>query len=188
MIDAMFKNQSNARHLENSMQLTSQRLKRHSVTKVLVWVTVFSVLWWVITQGDIGSWLIGLPAVVGASWARIRIGSFAGTRISLLGLVRFVPYFLWESLRGGTDVALRTLAPRVRVKPGFYRYRTGLHASSARTFFAYCVSLLPGTLTAELQDEWLEIHTLNNASEPFAELVRLERVIARLFEETGDRR
>jgi multicomponent Na+:H+ antiporter subunit E len=134
------------------------------------------------------SWLFGLPALAGAVWASRRLGSVSDTRLSMRGLLRFIPYFLWESLRGGTDVALRTLAPRVRVQPGFYRYRTDLHASSGRTFFAYCVSLLPGTLTADLQDEWLEIHTLNTEPDPISELARLERLVAGLFTNKGDGR
>ncbi len=126
--------------------------------------------------------------MAGATWASRRLSKNSGTRISLIGLIRFVPYFLWESLRGGTDVALRTLAPRVRVRPGFCRYRTGLHASSARTFFAYCVSLLPGTLAADLRDEWLEIHVLDTESNFLSELARLERVVAGVFVETGGKR
>lgn len=149
---------------------------------------LLAVLWWILTNGSVGSWLIGLPALTGATWVSERLGKMPSARISLLGLVRFVPYFIWESLRGGTDVALRTLATRMRVQPGFYRYRTGLHASSGRTFFAYCVSLLPGTLTADLQDEWLEIHTLNTEPDPISELARLERLVAGLFTNKGDGR
>ncbi len=149
-------------------------------------VIVLAGLWWIISNGSVQSWMIGLPALAAATWASRHLGKFAGSRISLLGAARFVPYFLWESLRGGTDVALRTLSPRMRVTPAFYRYRIGLHTPAARTFFAYCVCLLPGTLSADLQAEWLEVHTLNSASEPHAELSRLERVIAGLFIESGD--
>jgi multicomponent Na+:H+ antiporter subunit E len=151
-------------------------------------VILLAGLWWILTNASVGSWLIGLPALAGATWASARLGTMPGARISLLGLVRFVPYFLWESLRGGTDVALRTLAPRMRVRPGFYRYHTRLHASSARTFFAYCVSLLPGTLTADLQGQWLEIHTLNIDSDLQSELTRLENLVAGLFVDKGDDR
>ena len=154
------------------------------ISDVLTSVILLAGLWWIVTNGSVESWLIGLPALAGAVWASRRLGTMSGVRISLLGVVRFVPYFIWESLRGGTDVALRTLAPRVRVQPGFYRYHTGLHISE-RTFFAYCVSLLPGTLTADLQDEWLEIHMLNIESDPLSELSRLECLVAGLFTDKG---
>ena len=101
--------------------------------------------------------------------------------MSVLGLIRFAPFFLWESLRGGTDVALRTLAPRMRIQTGFIRYRTHLGNVSSLTFFANCVSLLPGTLAADLQGDWLEVHVLNTRSEHQAELARLEHAVAWVF-------
>lgn len=73
----------------------------------------------------------------------------------------------------------------MRIRPGFKRYRTKLKTLSARTFFANCVSLLPGTLAADLQDAWLEIHVLNTDSDPNAELTRLERFVAQIFIEEG---
>ncbi len=109
-------------------------------------------LWWVITNGSEGSWVIGLPALAGAAWASRQLRGLSDSRISLTGLARFLPFFLWQSLRGGADVALRTLAPRMRIHPGFSRYRIGLQTPPARTFFTNCVSLLPGTLAADMQD------------------------------------
>ena len=145
-------------------------------------------LWWVITSGSVASWLIGLPALASAAWASRQLGGLSDIRISLSGLARFLPFFLWQSLRGGADVALRTLAPRLRIHPGFSRYRTGLKTPSARTFFTNCVSLLPGTLAADMQDEWVEVHVLNIKSNFNSELTRLEHVVAQLFAEGGDAR
>ncbi len=143
-------------------------------------------LWWVITNGSVASWLIGLPALASAAWASRQLRGLSEVRISLSGLARFLPFFLWQSLRGGADVAVRTLAPHMRIQPGFSCYRTVLKTSPARTFFTNCVSLLPGTLAADMQDEWIEVHVLNVKSNPNSELTRLEHVVARLFAEGGD--
>lgn len=148
-------------------------------------VLLLAGLWWIISNGSVQSLMIGLPALVAASWAATRLSGSSVAKISLLGAICFIPYFVWESLRGGMDVALRTLAPKMRVTPGFLRYRSELQSTSARTLFAYCVCLLPGTLTADLQGEWLEIHTLTTDSESRNELSRLERFIAGLFVEPG---
>jgi multicomponent Na+:H+ antiporter subunit E len=138
-------------------------------------------LWWLITGGSASAWLIGLPAVALAAWANLRLGELSKRQISLTGSLRFIPFFLWESLHGGVDVAIRTLTPRMPIQPGFVAYQTTLDHASARIFFANCVSLLPGTLAADLKDDRLEIHVLNLASEPQTELNRLERAVARLF-------
>jgi multicomponent Na+:H+ antiporter subunit E len=156
--------------------------------QMLVPFGVSAGLWWVLAGGDPDSWVVGLPTVLGATWAAHRLGKGRPLRLSPWGLLVFVPFFLWESLRGGVDVALRTLAPRPRVSPGFVRYRTGLAAPAARIFFANGVSLLPGTLAADLDGDRLEVHVLNLGTDTTAELERLERAVGRLFRESGDAR
>jgi multicomponent Na+:H+ antiporter subunit E len=143
-------------------------------------------LWWTLSGGEITAWLIGLPAVASAFWVSKRLGGVSESRISGIGLLYFIPYFLWESLRGGVDVALRTLQPRMRIQPGFIHYQSSLQSQQALTFFTYCISLLPGTLAADLQGDNLEIHVLNPASNPEIELSRLERTVARLFPGSGE--
>ena len=149
--------------------------------RALLALIPLAALWWVIAGGAPASWIVGGPAVLAAAWAVGRLGTGTGIRLSMAGLLRFLPFFIGESLRGGVDVALRTLAPRLRVTPGFLRYRTRLCAPAARVFLANCVSLLPGTLAAELEGDWLTIHALSTEADNEAELRRLERAVARLF-------
>jgi len=138
-------------------------------------------LWWIIAGGVPGSWGIGVPAVLAGAWAVARLGTGAKVRLSMAGWLRFLPFFLWESLRGGVDVARRTLGRRVRVNPGFLRYQTRLVDPAARVFLTNCVSLVPGTLAAELEGAWLTVHALSTETDSEAELRRLERAVARLF-------
>ncbi len=141
-------------------------------------------LWWLLSDGDPGSWVIGLPAVAAAGWSAWRLGLGSTGAISVPGLLRFMPIFLWESVRGGIDVALRTLAPRMRILPGLAAYRTELRRQDARVFFANCVCLLPGTLAADLHGDRLDIHLLNAGLDASEDLRRLERAVARVYPET----
>jgi multicomponent Na+:H+ antiporter subunit E len=138
-------------------------------------------LWWLLSDGDPASWIIGLPAVAAAGWSAHRLRSGGASTISASGLLRFLPFFLWESLRGGIDVALRTLAPRMRIHPGFTVYRTRLRRRDARVLFANCVSLLPGTLAADVDGDRLDVHLLDAGSDPAEELRRLELAVARVY-------
>jgi multicomponent Na+:H+ antiporter subunit E len=149
--------------------------------RALLALIPLAALWWVIAGGVPASWIIGGPAVLAAAWAVGRLGTGAGVRLSMAGLLRFLPFFVWESLRAGVDVALRTLAPRPRVEPGFLRYQTRLCEPAARVFLANCINLLPGTLAAELEADWLTVHTLSTEANNEAELRRLELAVARLF-------
>jgi len=144
---------------------------------------IFAFLWWLLADGDQSSWMIGIPAVLAASWAAHALGGGGRRNISIPGLLRFVPLFLWESLRGGLDVAKRTLAPRMRIKPGFTVYHTRLRNPSARLLFANSMCLLPGTLAADLKNDQIEVHMLDSAVDPQTELDRLERAVAEIYRE-----
>ena len=142
---------------------------------------VLAGLWWLIAQGEPAAWVIGVPAVGLAAWASVRLGGLALPRFSPAALVSFVALFLGESLRGGLDVALRTLRPTLRVAPGFHRYRLRVADPAARVLLINCIGLLPGTLATDLDGDHAELHLLDSRDNPDAELLRLERAIARLF-------
>ncbi|MFO7576367.1 MAG: Na+/H+ antiporter subunit E [Pelovirga sp.] len=135
-------------------------------------------LWWILTGGGPSTWLIGgltialvlvLPAPpLHSSW-----------RLSLPGLVRFIPYFLLQSLRGGLDVARRAFSPRLPLHPALLEYPLSLPPGSARIFLLNSVSLLPGTLSADLQDDCLLVHVLDQQLDP--QLEQLEEHVAALF-------
>ncbi len=93
-----------------------------------------------------------------ATLASAQLSAHAGSRFSLLGLLRFLAMFVVESVRGGVDVARRTLGCRLRIRPGFRRYRLHLHDPRARVLLVNCISLLPGTLTSNLDGEHVEVH------------------------------
>lgn len=162
----------------------SSHLGRATVARV----ALFAGLWLVIAGNDPDSWVIGVPTVLLATWASLCLrGNIDGFgSISLSGLVRFVPYFLIESFRGGFDVARRVLRPRLRVHPGFQSYRPQLASPAARVVFLDAISLLPGTLSADMRDGAIDVHALDNRTDLTPELARLERTVGRLFGERLD--
>ena len=151
------------------------------LANVLARTAILAGLWWLIVQGRADAWLVGLPAVALASWASIRLGGNEPPRLSPGGLVAFITLFLRESLRGGLDVARRTLGLVLRIEPGFRRYRLHLRHPAARVLFINCVGLLPGTLAADLDTDHAELHLLDTGMNPDPQLLRLEQAIARLF-------
>lgn len=150
---------------------------------ILARLTLFAVLWTVLSGPDPTSWIIGVPAVALATVAATRLAPRQPGRPRLAGLIRFVPFFLLESLRGGLDVALRVMRPVLRINPGLRGYPLRLKNPQAQVFFLNIVSLLPGTLSADLRNGILQVHALDvdDAIEP--SLMRLEARVADLFGE-----
>ena len=138
-------------------------------------------VWWLMVQGRADAWLIGLPAVALAAFASIQLGNQALPRLSLTGLPGFLGLFLRESVRGGIDVARRTLGPNLRIEPGFRQYRLHISHPAARVLLINCIGLLPGTLAVDLDGDHAELHLLDVATIQDPQLLRLEAAIARLF-------
>ena len=146
-------------------------------------LAMLAALWLLLTDGALSSWIIGLPAVLGAYWAIRVYGSAVPARLSLSGLMHYLPFFLWQSVRGGVDVARRVLSPRMPIAPGFVDYPIRLQHEPARLLFANSVSLLPGTLSADLRGSSLHVHVLDRHSDVDAELLRVELATGRVFGE-----
>lgn len=162
---------------------TGPTLRLWTITSFKVLV-ICAGLWWVISDGEVSSWIIGVPAVLVATWAAWRFGSRTSIRLSARGLPRLVAFFLVGSIRGGVDVARRVLSPRLPLKPGFIQYQMRLDGNPARVFFVDCTNLLPGTLAADLRGDQVEVHVLSLDQDHVRELEKLEAVVASLFSQT----
>lgn len=142
---------------------------------------LFSGLWWVLTESYPGAWGFGLPVALLAALVSFAFRRPDGWRIHLSGVLRFLPFFLWQSLRGGIDVAGRALHPRLPLAPGLLDLTLRLPPGPARVFFADTLSLLPGTCSVHLEQAQLRIHALDAASLREAELRGVETRVAALF-------
>lgn len=139
----------------------------------------FALMWWILTDGAMGSWPVGLPMVLLSTLVSVML--MPPLSWSLRGMVFFIPYFLCYSIRGGVDVARRAMHPQLPISPGLVNYRFRLPPGLPRVFMANTVSLLPGTLSVELEDDILCIHVLDETVAIDEELNSLENRLARIF-------
>lgn len=163
--------------------------RRATLTDIVITTAILAGLWWLIVQGRADAWLVGLPAVALASLASIRMGSQPLSRLSLIGLFAFLGLFLRESVRGGIDVARRTLGPALLIEPDFHKYHLRISHPAARVLLINCIGLLPGTLAADIDGDHAELHLLDTGVNPDPQLQQLEQAVARLFSvplESGD--
>ena len=140
---------------------------------------LFTLLWWILTDGATDSWLVGAPVVLFATLVSVAL--LPPFSWSLMGIVRFIPFFLWRSLRGGMDVARCALHPRLPISPGLFDYIFRLPPGLPRVFMANIVSLLPGTLSTELGANYLQVHVLDERKDFLSELEKVEQRVAAMF-------
>jgi multicomponent Na+:H+ antiporter subunit E len=140
-----------------------------------------ALVWLGLNGSDLASWLIGAPAVLGVSALVARLPRHQTSDLRWARLPGFAFFFLGQSVLGGWDVARRVLERRPRIAPGFVDYETSLPAGSARRFYVAVISLLPGTLSTDVEDDRIVVHTLDLGAAPQAALEELERQVARIF-------
>ncbi|MDP1718356.1 MAG: Na+/H+ antiporter subunit E [Burkholderiales bacterium] len=144
---------------------------------------LFALLWWILSEGRAGSWGLGAVAVAVALWASVRLLPLASGRISLVGLFAFLGYFIWNSVRGGAQVALIALRGRQALQPDILEMQLSLPSGASRILMVNVLGLMPGTLGVRLEGDRLRLHVLD-ARMPIAAAVRaLEARIAVIFRE-----
>lgn len=164
----------------------SQRVPRPDPQQRLLWAAqcsvILAVIWLALTGFD--ALLLGaLTAIVGGAFGAWMVpGRPQPWRP--LRLFRFSRYFLWTSMAGGLDVAWRALQPRMNLHPAWLRYRLSLPPGQPRTLMVSILSLMPGTLSAELEaDDILLVHVLDGSHAEAArqDVANLERELAWFF-------
>ena len=97
----------------------------------------------------------------------------------LFWLVIYIPIFLWYMVKANVDVAYRVLHPERPIKPGIVKIKTVLKTDIAKVFLANSITLTPGTMTCDIDGDYLYIHWICVQS---PELPEASKIIASRFE------
>ena len=144
-------------------------------------MAILAFLWWVLAKGALESWQVGIPAILAAIFIDYRLFRHQTNRWSLGGFIVFALFFLKLSVTSGVDVVRRIYHPRLPLNPAMVDYPLRLAFPAARNLFVCTVSLLPGTLSAELGTQSLVVHVLD-IDRPFnQELKLIEDRVAAVF-------
>lgn len=149
------------------------------ILNLTVRLSIFALLWWIFTEGAADSWWMGGIVVLMAALISVRM--ISPQPLSVKGLCQFAPFFLWHSLKGGVDVAWRALRPNMAIAPVLVTYPLRLPSGSPQIFMTYVISLLPGTLAANLQNSVLTVHVLDGHGSYQSQFALLEQKIASLY-------
>ncbi len=152
------------------------------------------VLWglWILFTGtlDPQEVAVGSLLAVGIALGTHRRFTTAGLRNlapgRLLCLAAYLPYFTWQMIKANLDVAWRVLHPRRPLNPGIVRVKTRMTSDLGKMAVANSITLTPGTLTLEVDDDTLYIHWIDVKTTDPGETSRLipgvfERCLKKVF-------
>lgn len=80
--------------------------------------------------------------------------------VRTLRFVLYVPYLLWEIVKANVAVALVILRPSMPIEPQLVRFRARVGGGLPTLALANSITLTPGTLTVQANDQNLLVHCL----------------------------
>lgn len=144
------------------------------------------VLLWLLLVGTL-RWDELLAAVAAAglvtALAGPRLVILSGVKLSpasLAPLGRYLREFALALVKSNLDVARRVLTPSLPIRPAVVEVTTSLRSPLGKLLLANSITLTPGTLTVDVQDDRILVHWID--CPPGTDLAGATRAIAESFE------
>lgn len=151
------------------------------LSSIILRTALFCAIWLVLTGGSFYGWYVGAITVMFAVIISLKLQPPSDQRIRLVRVPTFLLFFLTKSVAGGMQVAAMALRPRMQLRPAMMEMRLRLPHEPEQIFLASMLSLLPGTLSAGLEGNLLQLHVLDSGMRIEQEVRDAEAKVARLF-------
>jgi multicomponent Na+:H+ antiporter subunit E len=158
-------------------------------TLFLVLLTFWQLLSWRLDPLFIA---IGIASAAAVTWFATRLlhgvvgPADATPRVSLWHLTTFLAWLLVQIPPAGLVIARVVIDQRRPPRPGVVRFRTGLRSPAARALLANAITLVPGTMTLNLDGDELTVHAFTPDAMLDLVTAATQQRIARAFREPLD--
>ncbi len=135
-----------------------------SRTRNVIVVFATLLLFWLMLQGSLARDVLIVGSLVSFAIALLyRDGlsfftEFRATPQAFIAGFRYYGYFFKELIISNIKLAAIVLSPSLPINPGIVKVRTKLKSRVGRLMLANSITLTPGTLTVELEGEWIYVH------------------------------
>ncbi|MCU7860689.1 MAG: Na+/H+ antiporter subunit E [Candidatus Thiodiazotropha sp. (ex Lucinoma kastoroae)] len=147
---------------------------------------VIVLLFWMLLTGSLDPSEIITGAVVAlvvTLTSRPHLAIYSGVRLTpmaILPIINYLGVFFWELILANIDMARRVLSPSLPLRPAVVEVRTDLRSPLGRLALANSITLTPGTLTVDVQDQTLLVHWVD--APPGIDIENATRKITTKFE------
>lgn len=107
-----------------------------------------------------GLLVAGVATALSAKYAPV-VGGLLLTPAAPLHMLKYLGVFFVALINSNLDVAKLVVAPSLPINPGVVRVRTTLKSDLGRLLLANSITLTPGTLTVDVEDDTLLIHWID---------------------------
>jgi multicomponent Na+:H+ antiporter subunit E len=138
-------------------------MKRKSTGSVLLLTVLLTGIWYLLSgkfdllhfgTGVVAAFVIALTVVPAHDRTTFRAGRF----------LTYVPWLIGQIVISNLRVARLVLSPRAVFAPEFVAQRPGVSGPRALTMLGCSITLTPGTLTVDVSEDEIFVHSLDSAS------------------------
>jgi len=106
---------------------------------------------------------------------------------TLLFAFIYIPVLTWEMIKANIDVARRVLTPSLPLNPGFVKVKTDLKGNISKLTLANSITLTPGTLTLDVEEDilyvhWIDVKSIEEEEKKKRIVGRFEKILKEVFE------
>lgn len=123
----------------------------------------------------------GLAAALVIVALNTRAPASSPYRVRAWRAALYVPWLLSRILLSGLHLSYLILHPRMPIKPKLFRHATALGHEAGVVLLSNSITLTPGTITVEADDDGVLVHAMDGKSAEDVLSDRLERRIAAVF-------
>jgi multicomponent Na+:H+ antiporter subunit E len=151
-------------------------------------------VFWILITGSFSPWNIVRGLVVAVVVVlvtklvfRIQLPEDITPRFLLVRFPVFLAWLGWEIIKANINLALILLRPRLVIDPKIVSFRSALPGDFRNTVLADTITVTPGTLTLDAEDDVLTVHCLAPAHKKgLLEDRSPQRMVRWLFRRRGE--
>lgn len=148
-------------------------------------VAIMLAVFWMLLSGYFTALLLsfGVLSVVLVVWLVARMDRADQERRNVYPTRRLIGYWgwlLWAVVKANIDVAKRIWHPDLPIDPNWSRLETKVSTPLEKTFYANSITLTPGTLTTNVNEDHFMVHALSQDGIRELREGEMERRILRL--------
>jgi multicomponent Na+:H+ antiporter subunit E len=79
-------------------------------------------------------------------------------------VLAYIPWLLWQIFKANVHVGLRILNPKLPISPRIVKAVTSQRGDMGRVIYANSITLTPGTVSLQVEDDHILVHALTEES------------------------
>ena len=154
---------------------------------ILIFSLFLTGFWFLLVDGDFSSLIVGVVFIPMSILVSVKLSEKVGSaqkkhRVNFRKVPKFIVFFLYQSLKGGTSAAVRVFSFNMNLQPEFIHYPIKyLSPGLSMNLFLNVVSLLPGSVSVIKEPNGVLVHVLAVTDSTIDEIYECECIVGELF-------